>query len=231
LLLLDMLKYTAPGSVRVTDAAHFLNVSASTVSRLFATLVAHGYATQASDRRFTLGPEAVALASNKWIEPLLQRSMPILDRVSRATGETASLAQLVGKHVVVLARWFEGANLLSADRPCTILPLWATAAGKALLAQLAPTDRLAALPAEPYPAFTKKTLTSWRALRASLERSRESGVFHAMGEYEPNTESVAVSLPDTRERLAIVIDVAASAQKDRELLRRELIVARTTLGH
>ena len=75
------------------------------------------------------------------------------------------------------------------------LPVHCTALGKCLLAQLPPTTRRAgSAGAEPYEALTPRTITSWKALGASLERVRREGVALSHEEYEEGLDSIAVPL-------------------------------------
>lgn len=222
--LLDILQAAAPAGVRVQDAAARLCVDPATASRLLATLVAHGYASRMPDRRYTLGARSLRLAT-AWVDRLVQHAAPIMARVAEGCGETVYLLQLVGTEAVTIAR-LAGARRATIDiEDGPSYPLWASAAGRALLGCVPMVRRPTLLPPEPFPALTPRTKTSWAALAAALDTARESGIYAEDGEIDPNLSCYAIPLlhHSRDEKLAVAISFdSRRPEKDRRFMREAL---------
>lgn len=190
---LDALRSASPLGLRVTDLADTLGVDAATITRLLQTFVSRGYASQLASRRYTLGP-AVARLPRHWLDPALTAMGPLLGELAQQTGETIFLLEQLGGLAVTIA------TMRPAIRPaldCEVgptFPLWATAAGHALLAPLPCTERLRLLPPEPYPAFTPATPRSWSELSAAIARGLERGLFTERACFARGVECVAATL-------------------------------------
>ena len=120
------------------------------------------------NRRYTLGARSLRLASG-WIDRLLQVAAAPMTRIADGCGETVYLLQLVGTrggHVGPAAggrrAMIEGGNraVLSALGDGR----GACAARHTCRARKAPS----LLPAEPFPAFTPRTKTTWSDVNAAI---------------------------------------------------------------
>lgn len=225
--LLEIMQQAAPAGIRVSDAAAHLGVDPATASRLLSTLVAHGYASRLPNRRYTLGVRSLRLAT-AWVDRLVQLAGPIMARVAESCGETVYLLQLVGSEAVTLARLTGSRHDMIDVDVGRSYPLWATAAGRALLDSMPVASRPALLPAEPFPALTPRTKRSWQSLAATLEAGRRSGIYAEEGEFDPALSCYATPLLDRHrdEKLAIAISFdSRRPDRDRrfmqEALRRE----------
>jgi DNA-binding IclR family transcriptional regulator len=222
--LLEILQRRAPAGIRAREAAEQLGVDPATVSRLLATLIAHGYASRLPNRQYMLGSRSLRLAA-AWVDRLIQIAAPPMARVADSCGETVYLVQLVGSEAVTLAR-------LASNRRATIdveigpsYPLWASAAGRALLSSVAKVQRPGLLPNEPYPAFTPRTKTRWTELSTALQEAQRDGIHAEEGELDPHLSCYATPLlhQDRDEKLAIAIsfDIQRS-EGDRQVIRQAL---------
>src|SRR5262245_23344977 len=222
--LLDIMQQAAPAGIRVSDAAAHLGVDPATASRLLSTLIAHGYAGRLPNRRYTLGVRSLRLAT-AWVDRLIQLAAPPMARIADRCGETVYLLQLVGSEAVTLAR-------LAAHRRATIdvevgpsYPLWATAAGRALLGSVPAVRRPALLPCEPFPAFTARTKTTWAELNTALQDARRNGIHVEEGEIDLFFSCYATPLlhRDRDEKLALAISFEGRRpESDRHLIRQAL---------
>jgi DNA-binding IclR family transcriptional regulator len=228
---LDFLVDAAPQAVRVTDVAHHLELSLATASRLLATLAERGYASRTSERRFTVGPRSLLLAS-KWMASVRAAAAAPLGRASAATGEGVMLAQLLGD-VLVSVAWQPPATAEPAmtAKLATLgptFPVWATATGRAMLGKLSPAQRARLLPPEPFPRLTERSITNCADLRAVIRDGERSGLHVEDGEADPEMWCGAVALErgGREEVLALAIisrGVPSAAQRSRiyKALRRE----------
>jgi IclR family acetate operon transcriptional repressor len=222
--LLEILQRNAPAGIRGRDAARQLGVDPATASRLLSTLIAHGYASRMANRRYMLGARSLRLATT-WVDRLIQSAAPRMAHVADSCGETVYLLQLVGSEAVTLAR-------LAGNRRATIdveigpsYPLWASAAGRALLGGVPTIFRPALLPAEPFPALTARTKTRWAELAATLQDGRRDGVYVEEGEIDLHLSCYATSLlhRNRDEKLAIAISFESKrSESDRQVMRQAL---------
>jgi IclR family acetate operon transcriptional repressor len=193
---LDVLDLFASHGPALTqkEIAGALGLPVPTVHRLTKLLLERGYLVRERDgRRLRLGLGVARLL------PAVLSGLRLPDvardhlrALAEETGETASLAVLDGGEVVYLLSESGGRLLTPRAEVGLRLPAHCTALGKCLLAQLPDREARRAAGREPYPALTERTLTTWKALRASIEEVRRSGVALSHQEYELGLDSVAV---------------------------------------
>jgi IclR family transcriptional regulator, acetate operon repressor len=222
--LLEIMRRAAPAGIRVCDAAASLGIDPATASRLMATLMTRGYARRMPNRRYALGARSMRLASG-WIDRLLKVADASMRRIAEGCGETVYLLQLIGSQAITLAQQPSGRRALVEGEIGPSYPLWATAAGRALLATLPPAQGLALLPAEPFPAFTPRTKTTWSEVCAAVQAGRRSGIYAEEGEIDLFLGCYATSLQhDERdEKLVFAVSFEAGRpESDRRLIRQTL---------
>jgi IclR family transcriptional regulator, acetate operon repressor len=195
--LLRCFEHAGP-DLTLTDLARATGLTMSTAYRLAATLVEGGLlAREPGHERYQLGPTLVALARTMTGPAHADRAVGILTDLARRTGESASLGVGEGRNVVVL----EGAgssHSLRFDRaPGTLVPVHASAMGKALLAFGAESHASAVKVLAPLARLTPRTLTAQRALVADLEVTRERGFALVDEEQLPGVRSLAVPVLGT----------------------------------
>jgi IclR family transcriptional regulator, acetate operon repressor len=222
--LLDIMQRAAPAGVRVCDAAAHLGIDPASASRLLSTLITHGYASRLPNRRYTLGARSLRLAS-AWIDRLLQVAAPPMSRIANSCGETVYLLQLVGSEAVTLARLAGTRRAMIDVEVGPSYPLWATAAGRALLGSLPRAQGPALLPPEPFPAFTPRTKTTWADVRAAIAEGCRNGIHAEEGEIDPFLSCCATPLPhgDRDEKLALAVSYESQRpERDRRIIQRAL---------
>jgi len=204
--LLEIMQRAAPGGIRVNDVAKSLGVDADTASGLLSTLLSHGYASRMPDQSYTLGVRSLRLAVG-WVDSLVQRAAAPMARISDRCGETVYLLQLVGSEAVTLARRPSGRRAAIDVEIGPSYPLWATAAGRALLGGLPPALIPTLLPPEPYPAFTTRTKTTWIELSIAMTEGRRSGVHAEEGEIDLALSCYAIPLlhSERHHKLALAV--------------------------
>jgi DNA-binding IclR family transcriptional regulator len=129
------------GSIRVTEAAHELGVSASTSYRLLALMCELGFAVQEPDRSYTPGPAFVRLTlAQSAPETLRLIVRSHLERLAATVGETSHLMVREGTSVRFLLSAEGPGALKVASREGALLPAHKTSGGKALLAELSAAE-------------------------------------------------------------------------------------------
>lgn len=195
----------------VTAAARLLGVAPSTAHRLFAMLVFRGFAVQNVRRTYKPAPDHLRPART---EPALSDQVaamhPVLAEVMRHLDETAHFVVLRGT-----AAFF--ADGVEADHPMTVasragmsMPAHCTAAGKAILGQLAPAEVDALYP-NGLPDLYGPAATDLPILKRQLASVRRTGFAVSREENERNVVGTAVCLRDTEGRLrgALAVGVAS----------------------
>jgi IclR family acetate operon transcriptional repressor len=224
--LLDVLGESAPEGVRGQDVARRLGVDPATVSRLLGTLVERGYATRTSDRRYTVGPRSLRLAT-AWIDNVLQRAAPVLSRIHEIGGDTVYLCQLLGNQAVVVSRMLPGPRQALRCEFQDAAPLWATAIGTSLLLPLPAVQRVQLLPAEPYPALTARTPRSWASLNGALVKAKREGLCEERGQFDARLGCLAAPLiPTGRGELLTVGLTFTPERPEREVALLRSVLAR-----
>jgi IclR family acetate operon transcriptional repressor len=218
LTLVDLLVAAAPEPVRVADAARTLEVSAASASRLLTTLVTSGYAARTPDRRYTVGPKTLALAT-RWVAPLRRAVEPAVARLGEATGDAVGVAVLLGDQIAAIGLSAPAAHPIRGYTPAAYPETWTTAAGRSLLA---------ALP-EPH----RSRLSRGRVDAAATAHARRGGIFAEHGEARPDLSCFALPLATGRGSLVslmVMCDRDRPRRVDHDRVRRALRSAAEQLG-
>lgn len=158
--------------------AEQLSIPKSSLSQLLKTLVNRGYIKFAADgRTYHVGPQIEALAGRKRdILDLTNVIQPYLERITAATGESTFLNLLSGDMAQLTARVIGPQPLVTVLTLGQMVPLYATAGARAILAFLPAEMREDYLARTALKAFTEKTVTSVEKLREELERIRHNRI-------------------------------------------------------
>ena len=137
------------GPLTITELARRTGVDKATVSRTVAACITDGWVVKA-DRKLTLGPRSALLGRRGLGADLIRRADPLAHAVAGITGLLTQALGLVGPTVELLA------SASGREEPLHLGeavpgPVNATAAGKAIAAQLSAAQLDAILPPEPYP--------------------------------------------------------------------------------
>lgn len=202
--------------MRVTDASERLGVSRSTAYRLLNVLEHREFVTQDKrTKRFYGGPALLRVGLAAVHRSDIRAEMrPLLEAVVAVLGETAHLVLLQGRDAFFLDCEEATSMVRATSRVGTGLPAHCTAAGKVLLANLAP-DQLGEWLAGPLPRLTKRSKVSAASIRREIAKVRQQGWAQNDGESETGLRAVAVLVPAgaSRAGVASAITVAGPAQR------------------
>ena len=202
----------------IADIADELDMSRSTTHRYVVTLVALDYLKQDARRKYRLGLRVTNLGMAALNSTgLREHAHPYLEELRQRTSYTASLAVLDGPEIVYidLARSFrrgQSENDLGLA-PGSRLPVYCTAMGKVLLANLPERERSELLASLKLTKRGPNTITSKAALRKELDEVREESFAVNDRELAPELYSIAAPVRnDAREVVAAVNLVADSSR-------------------
>jgi IclR family transcriptional regulator, pca regulon regulatory protein len=182
-------------AVALTELAGIAQMDRSAVQRITHTLHALGYLRQhAVTRAFSLSGRMLefghaVLAADR----LREKAQTHLEALNRKTGETVNLMEIEGQEIVYIAR-FPSLHAVSVDLHVgSRLPVFCTAAGRAMLSCLDDDAALAALKASKRTPMTKRTVTDLAGLRRELSKARALG--YALNDQEAFVGDISIAAP------------------------------------
>ncbi|HSD52637.1 MAG TPA: IclR family transcriptional regulator [Burkholderiales bacterium] len=198
--------------INLADLSKAVGLHNSTTFHLVRTMAQLGYISQVRDsKRYRIGSRIFTLAAGALEEnSLLALATPVLETLTRETGETGHFAIRSGNDIVVIARTAGAGLLQMADRTGGQRPAHATALGKVLLAALS-DDRIYQLVGpKPLRRFTPKTIVEGDALLREIEEVRRKGIAYDDGEFDAEIRCVAVPVHDFAGRVAGAIGISGA---------------------
>ena len=176
LAVLDLLR-DSRHDLGISEIAHRLSLSASTVHRIVRALVESDYLAQnQATERYYLGRAAVLLghAANQGLG--LQRAQVVLDRIRDETGESVNLGARDRDDMVILIHAESPHPLRFSQEPGSRLPVYATSMGKAWLSHCEGTvEQGVSSIKTALTAVTPKTISSKADLLHELQKIRKRG--------------------------------------------------------
>jgi len=170
----------------------------STTFHLVKTMVSLGYIRQIKDsKRYRVGRPLFALAASALDEmEMVSLATPVLEDLSRESGETSHFAVRMSDAVVIIARTSGPGAFQLTDRVGVVRPAHCTALGKVILAALRPDQLDRYLQRVELRALTPKTVTDPQLLRREIEEIRRSGIAFDDGEFDAEVRCVGVRVRD-----------------------------------
>jgi IclR family transcriptional regulator, KDG regulon repressor len=184
--------------IGLADLSKLVGLHNSTTFHLAKTMVSLGYIRQEKDsKRYRVGRPLFALAASALDEiEMVNVATPVLEDLSRETGESSHFAVRMGDAVVVIARTSGPGAFQLADRVGVIRPANCTALGKVILASLRPDQLARFLERVELKASTEKSITDSPALLREVEEIRRSGIAFDDGEFNLEVRCAAVPVKD-----------------------------------
>jgi DNA-binding IclR family transcriptional regulator len=170
----------------------------STTFHLAKTMVSLGYIRQEKDsKRYRIGRPLFALAASALDEiEMVNVATPILEDLSRKTGESSHFAVRMGDAVVVIARTGGPGAFQLTDRVGVVRPAHCTALGKVILASLRDDQLERFLERAELKPSTEKSITEIPLLLREVEEIRRSGIAIDDGEFNVEVRCLAVPVKD-----------------------------------
>ena len=211
-----ILRALASGSGRlgVSELSERLGLAKGTVHGLLRTLHDHGLVEQDADSdKYQLGPQLLQL-SNRYLDlsELRARSLAWSELLSSRAGEAVRVGVPHGDGVLVVHHVFRPDTSLQILEVGAMLPMHATALGKAVFAYLAEAEREDVLAAG-LPKLTGRTISTRAALGRELENVRERG--YAVEREEAVLGEVGIAAPIFGRMGAVVGSIGVAGPSER----------------
>jgi IclR family acetate operon transcriptional repressor len=196
----------------VTEVAKIMRLEKSTVSRLLATMATEGFVLKDPHTgKYELAPRTYQVGLAYLSGLALRRvAMPYLEELAFAVSETVYLGILGDGAAVYIDKILSPLSLRVDSYIGCAIPLHATALGKALLAGQ-PEEYVDALARGGLRAYTRRTITSLKALRAELQQVRQQGFALDLEEFEENLHCVGLPIRDYRGTVVAAFSVSGPA--------------------
>jgi DNA-binding IclR family transcriptional regulator len=165
-----------PGRLGVSELSKELGLAKATVHGLLRTLQEHGLVEQHADSdKYQLGPELLQLGNSYLdLNELRSRGLAWSELLATRVGEAVRVGVPYGDGILVVHHVFRPDASLQILEVGSLLPLHATALGKAVLAYLDAAE-VDAVARRGLPKLTGRTHTTAAALRRELASVREQG--------------------------------------------------------
>ena len=191
------IKSLSEGSRTFTGIAAATGLPRSTAHRLIKALEAHGYLALQGEYGYRLGPRLLGLAAAARRDlPLRDLAHPALERLARATGESAQLYVRSGNVRVCIDAVESERELRTIVPVGASLPLSAGSAAKVFLAW------------DPQPARHVRRATHPERFGREVELARLRGWASSAGEREAGVGSVSAAVQGAHDTLVAVVSVS-----------------------
>jgi DNA-binding IclR family transcriptional regulator len=184
--------------IGLADLSKLVGLHNSTTFHLAKTMVSLGYIRQEKDsKRYRVGRPLFALAASALDEiEMVTVATPVLEDLSRETGESSHFAVRMGDAVVVIARTSGPGAFQLTDRVGVVRPAHCTALGKVILASLRPDQLERFLRRVELKPSTEKSIIEIPLLMREITEIGRSGIAFDDGEFNAEVRCVAVPVKD-----------------------------------
>jgi len=211
-------------AMTIAQLSQRTGIPRAAVRRCLHTLVALGYA-DADGHYFSLGPKTLTLGySYLSSTPLTVSAQPCLNSVTRALGESSSLAVLNEDEVLYVARSATSRVMSVALNTGSRLPAYCTSLGRVMLAAMPAAELDAYFSRVKLRAFTDNTVVSQRRLREILAGIARDGYAINDQELEIGLRSIAVPVRGASGAIVAALNVGAQATRvSRQQMENEFL--------
>ena len=180
--------------IGLAELSKLVGLHNSTTFHLAKTMVSLGYMRQERDsKRYRVGRPLFALAASALDEiEMVNLATPVLEDLSRETGESGHFAVRMGDSVVVIARTSGPGAFQLTDRVGVVRPAHCTALGKIILASLRPDQLKRFLERVELKPSTPKSITEASVLLREIAEVRRSAIAIDDGEFNAEVRCIAV---------------------------------------
>src|SRR6202795_4780981 len=184
--------------IGLAELSKLVGLHNCTTFHLAKTMVSLGYIRQERDsKRYRIGRPLFVLAASALDEiEMINVATPVLEDLSRETGESSHFAVRMGDTVVVIARTSGPGAFQLTDRVGVVRPAHCTALGKVILASLRPDQLKRFLERVEMKPSTEKSITEIPKLLREIAEIRRSGIAYDDGEFNLEVRCVAVPVKD-----------------------------------
>jgi IclR family acetate operon transcriptional repressor len=199
----------------LSDLTEIIGIDRSSVFRLANTLRRRGFLAYPSGRKdYILGPALWRLSQRyDWGTMLIRISREHLKQLVGRTNETAHLAIREGKQALFIDHVAANHVIAVSGQTGEMVPLYCTAHGKALLADLKQKDLLSIFGTGPLRTYTKETIRTLPQLAKVCVQIKNQGYASDDGEFQEGVRCVAAPIRANNGIVVGSIGISAPLQR------------------
>ncbi|MBY5890780.1 helix-turn-helix domain-containing protein [Rhizobium leguminosarum] len=201
-----------PRPMTLAEVSEASGLNKSATQRVLYTLRALRYLTHSeTTRQYSLSVRAMDIG-NAYLRsnPIVEATFPYLLEANKRSQETANLTELDGSDIVFISRVPSRSVMSSYVTIGTRLPAFATAPGRAILANLDPSVASEILKAPSFDALTPFTIQDRSKLLDELDNVRKKGFAIANQEAMLGDISIAAPIFGYDNRVVAAVNIAVS---------------------
>lgn len=215
-------------SFSLTELSSQLGYSKSTTHGLVHALLREGALAQDPEgHQLYLGPAVVDLAFSSWnYLKMVDSVQSPIDELRNQIKETVVLGSLISNRIMILAAAESADPLKISASPGTVLPLFAGASGKVLLANQDTETVRQLIRKKGLPHHTPRSIVDEDVYLAELETVRDKGFSVDEEEYLTGVSAVAVALHNLKGPPMAVWSVGLSSKMDTAKIENAILAMR-----
>ena len=211
---LDLIEYLS-GETKGTSlsaAADRFSMPKSSTLMLLRTLVARGYVQKTSGELYVL-TEEFRTGAYGWqgvpFANLAALAQPVMQSLSRSLGESVIFGVMASPgYARLLSKVISDEEIRWDSELGVQLPLYCTAVGRALLAPLSASERVAHLAAVPMKSLTPHTITDPARILSMLDEIAQQGYNIVMEEFALGGTGVAAAILNAQKRPVAALNIS-----------------------
>ncbi|ARP95327.1 IclR family transcriptional regulator [Bordetella genomosp. 13] len=202
-------------AMTLPELAEATGLTKSAVQRFAHTLWTLGYLRKhPTSKKFSLAPLSLELGMRyTQTSSLVLGGNPFLHSLNRTSQETCSLAEPDGTDMVYVARFATHKQMFVHMPVGMRLPLYCTAAGRAVLSRLDPARARALLERCQRVAYTASTITDMDQLMQELEFARRHGYSRSDGEFYPGDITISAPVLDAGDTPVGAVNISVPSSR------------------
>ena len=206
----------------------------ASVFRMLFTLEQSGFLERCPDSvSYKLGLSVLRLGFELLASmELTEVGRPIIDELRDRSGFSAHLVVRDARDVVFIAKAAGSNAMFHSIQVGARLPAHATVLGRALMSDLDLSELSKLFPEAKLQAFTPKTPSNVKALKALIDQDRDRGYGVSMGGYETGISTIAAPVFNEQSRVVAAISISVPTQRiDDEVLMPLVNLVMTAASH
>lgn len=203
------------GEAGISELGKELSLSKAAIFRLLYTMKSKGFVHEdMTTKKYRLGYRLFTIGTRVRDQDLMgQQLTPFLQDLAAESGETANVGIPEGSEVVHVNTVISSQALRLDVKIGEREPLYSTALGKILLADMSEEDVRARLGTARLRRLTPNTITSLSALKVELQTIRKQGYAIDNEESYPEIRCVAVPLRDSSGHVIAALSISGPASR------------------
>lgn len=178
------------------NIARKTEMTTSTTLKILDTLLLIGFVSRDRNKNYRLGSKLIRYANQGMDQlDLVESTLPYLENLQKSIDETIHLGVLVDNEILYVNKLEAKHQTIRMSSKIGITrPLYSSAMGKAVLAEMVEEDYLNYLKETPFIPFTEHTITNSLKLASELQEIRETGIAYDDEEMEKDIFCIGASL-------------------------------------